>query len=78
MTAHAFVWLLSLGVIILRFTPVVACLTDVSIFMAERHSAVWTYHSLFLHSPVGASFPVLSRCGQSCYEHVWASLCVHV
>lgn len=43
------IWLLSLGIIVLRFTHVVAC-TDSSLhFLPGGYSIVWRYHRVFIH-----------------------------
>lgn len=44
------------------------CLTGVSVFVAERHSTVWTYYNLFLHLPVDGYLVISS------FELLWIKL----
>lgn len=42
-------WLLSFGMMFLRFTHTVACVSASLLFMAESYSIVWIDHISFIH-----------------------------
>lgn len=47
------IWPVSLSIMPLSFIHVVICITSPLLFIAESYPMVWTYHSVFIHSPAG-------------------------
>lgn len=66
------------SIMFLRFICAVACVSSLSLFIAESYPIVWIYHSLFIQShSVCSHFSVVIN-NNNCYEHWHTSLCVNI
>ena len=71
-------WLMSLSIACLRFIHVVACVRTALLFKAERHSAVWMDHILFIRSSVRGHLEcfhvwVANTCSRACFPFSWGN-----
>ena len=71
-------WLISLSIACLRFIHGVACVRTALLFKAERHSAVWMDHILFIRSSVRGHLEcfhvwVANTCSRACFPFSWGN-----